>query len=178
MTRDGPVALGWRAAGGGVDHAAPTVRLGAGSGISRTQVRIVRGGADAVAAFLPPHHRSLDAAGADLLSIVNDSLSIPPELDRALALAVLDYLRQPTSADASAGGSDDRALPAQLDDVLRRTVDELRARGAGRAEVTDALEDAFAALLAGQDLPEHRERVRRVDAHARSTVSELLAQPA
>jgi hypothetical protein len=98
---------------------------------------------------------------------VDDSLSIPADLDRALAVTVLDWLRSPhTSVEA--------APATTLDPLLARIVETLRGRGARSDDVTDALEDAFAALLAGQDDPEHRERVRLLEAHARHSVAALL----
>ena len=125
----------------------------------------------------------LSAVPADTL------VGIPPELDRALARAVLDDVRYPPPtaglAPDGAGGDGPAAdplgldaplpdAPAALTQLVTRVVDALDAQGARASEVLLAIEDAFAALLAGQGDPARRARVRALDAHARSLVAARL----
>ena len=92
-------------------------------------------------------------------------VSIPPDLDRELALTILADLR---------GRRDDadpqESPPSALDSVVARIVDALRAQGALPADGVLALDDAFAALLAGSARPVERSRTRVHDAHARDLV--------
>lgn len=97
----------------------------------------------------------------------DDVLGIPPALDRALAHTVLADVRgapRPESDGPSA------ALSASVGSV----VDALRAQGARASEVLLAVEDAFAALLAGQHDAAGRGRVVALDGHARQVVAARL----
>ena len=58
--------------------------------------------------------------------------------------------------------------------MLERVVGALVSAGATRDEVLDALQDAFAALLAAREGDPHRETLRRLDEHARATARRLL----
>ena len=99
---------------------------------------------------------------------MQDSVSIPTDLDRALALAVLDELRRlPFAAPAD-------ATPTAVDLAVGRIVNDLRAQGALTREVLLALDDAFAALLAGRDSPSHRDRVRALGDQARALATARL----
>jgi PAS domain S-box-containing protein len=104
-----------------------------------------------------PEDRRAHGDGADPV------LGIPPALDRALARAVLD---------ASAGAGPE-AVPPAVAEAVTRVVDALVAGGAGA--VLLALEDAFAALQAGQRDPARRERVRALGAGARELAAARLA---
>jgi hypothetical protein len=98
----------------------------------------------------------------------DDVLSIPPALDRALARTVLDDLRAVRTA--SPGDAPSPALAATVEGV----VDALRAQGARASEVMLAVEDAFAALLAGQRDAVVRGRVQALDDQARQLVAGRL----
>jgi hypothetical protein len=58
--------------------------------------------------------------------------------------------------------------------VLERVVRALVTAGATRQEVLDALQDAFAALLAAREGDPRRETLLALDEHARSTARRLL----
>jgi hypothetical protein len=103
---------------------------------------------------------------------VHDSLSIPPDLDRALAMTVLETTR--LRADGSTPGDGIAAILPQLDSVLERVVRALVSAGATRDEVLDALQDAFAALLAAREGDPRRETLLALDDHARATARRLL----
>jgi hypothetical protein len=90
-------------------------------------------------------------------------LGIPPALDRALARVVLD----------ASAGADPEAVPPAVAGAVTRVVDALAAGGAGA--VLLALEDAFAALQAGQRDPARRARVRALGAGAREVAAARLA---
>jgi hypothetical protein len=97
----------------------------------------------------------------------DDVLGIPPALDRALADTVLADARgapRPESDGPSA------ALSATVSNV----VDALRGQGARASEVLLAVEDAFAALVAGQRDAAARGRVLALDGHARQVVASRL----
>jgi hypothetical protein len=119
-----------------------------------------------------------------------ERVGIPPALDRALAEAVLDAVgaRRGDGAGAAGAGeagagedvaagegdggdraaaSHDGALPPAVAAAVARVADALAAQGAGADAVRDALEDAFAALLAGQRHDAARGRVRALAAGAR-----------
>lgn len=115
---------------------------------------------------------------------MHDTLSIPPALDHALATAVLAVLRAQPLAGGSAdllGAHDGTADPAtgserrpgaellgaRLDDVTAQVVAALQAQGATAGETLDALEDAFAALLAAYEAPAQRGVLRALAARAR-----------
>jgi hypothetical protein len=102
-----------------------------------------------------------------MINTTDDVLGIPPALDRALAHAVLTDLR------GSRAGDDD-APPAALASTVTSVVDALRAQGARASEVLLAIEDAFAALLAGQRDAAGRGRVLALDGHARQVVASRL----
>ena len=103
---------------------------------------------------------------------MHDSLSIPPDLDRALAMTVLETMRpRPDGADGPP------VIPSRLDELLGDVVRALPAAGASPEEVLDAVQDAFAALLAARQGDPGRETVRTLDAHARATTRRLLALP-
>lgn len=105
--------------------------------------------------------------------IATDMLGIPPDLDRALAHTVLDDARaQP--ARAAAADPEGDGLPAALAAALAGVVDALAAQGARASEVLLAVEDAFAALMAGQAHPAGRARVRALDGRARQLVAARL----
>lgn len=107
---------------------------------------------------------------------MHDTLSIPPDLDRALAMTVLDSTR--AREDGASSGDGAAAILPQLDSVLERIVRALVSAGATRDEVLDALQDAFAALLAAREGDPRRETLLRLDEHARATARRLLAVPA
>lgn len=96
---------------------------------------------------------------------MDDLLEIPADLDRTLALGVLSALAAP-EPDPSAARA--------LDGTLERIVAVLRGRGARAADVLDALEDAFAALLAAHESPSKRDAVQQLHEHARSVVRDRL----
>jgi hypothetical protein len=100
----------------------------------------------------------------------DEVLSIPPALDRALARNVLEDLRSTRQATPE----DDAALSPALAATLTSVVDALRAQGALASEVMLAVEDAFAALLAGQRDATGRGRVQTLDGHARQLVAGRL----
>jgi len=102
---------------------------------------------------------------------VHESLSIPPELDRALAMTVLETVRTP-AADSPSGGA--IVVSSRLDSLLEQVVQALVAAGATRDEVLDALRDAFAALLAARSGDRGRETMLALDAHAQATARRLL----
>lgn len=106
-----------------------------------------------------------------------DLLSIPAALDRALARTVLDEVRA-TGVGATGGGAAGPAAdgdpPPPLASAVTGVVDALSAQGARASEVMLALEDAFAALLAGHDDPAARARVRTLDRQARELVAARL----
>jgi hypothetical protein len=66
------------------------------------------------------------------------------------------------------------AILPQLDSVLERVVRALVSAGATRDEVLDALQDAFAALLAAREGDPRRETLLMLDDHARTTARRLL----
>ena len=103
---------------------------------------------------------------------MHDSLSIPPDLDRALAMTVLDSTR--ARVDGASPGEGATAILPQLDSVLERVVRALVTAGATRDEVLDALQDAFAALLAAREGDPRRETLLMLDDHARATARRLL----
>lgn len=104
-----------------------------------------------------------------------DLLGIPPALDRALALTVLDDARaRPARAATADVDLDLDAVPAPLAAALACVVDALAAQGARASEVLLAVEDAFAALVAGQAHPAGRARVRALDGQARQFVAARL----
>jgi PAS domain S-box-containing protein len=90
-------------------------------------------------------------------------LGIPPALERALARAVLD-------ASAGAGPG---AVPPTVAEAVTRVADALAAGGVGA--VLLALEDAFAALQAGQRDPARRERVGALGVRAQELAAARLA---
>jgi PAS domain S-box-containing protein len=90
------------------------------------------------------------------------AIGIPPALDRALAGAVLTAAGTPTHADGNDG-----AMPPIVAEAVARVIAMLTAQGAAAETVSLALEDAFAALLAGQRDPLARGRVRTLAAGAR-----------
>jgi hypothetical protein len=96
-----------------------------------------------------------------------DVLGIPPALDRALAHTVLADARAPHTGDPDAPS-------AALAETLKNVVDALRAQGARASEVMLAIEDAFAALVAGQRDPAGRVRMLALDGHARQVVTARL----
>ena len=102
---------------------------------------------------------------------MHDSLSIPPDLDRALAMTVLETTR---ARDGGPSGDGLAAILPQLDSVLERVVRALVSAGATRDEVLDALQDAFAALLAAREGDPRREMLLQLDEHARTTARRLL----
>jgi hypothetical protein len=104
---------------------------------------------------------------------VHDSLSIPPDLDRALAMTVLETTRVRGEGTTPSGAAVAAILP-QLDSVLERVVRALVTAGATRDEVLDALQDAFAALLAAREGDPRREALLELDEHARATARRLL----
>jgi hypothetical protein len=97
----------------------------------------------------------------------DDLLGIPPALDRALAHTVLSDVRGSRADDAD-------GPPAALAATVAGVVDALRAQGARASEVLLAVEDAFAALLAGQRDAAGRGRVLALDGHARQLVASRL----
>jgi hypothetical protein len=107
---------------------------------------------------------------------VSDLLAIPPDLDRALAVFVTTAFREaaPPAAALAGGDSGARVAPAayeRLDAILAGITAALRAHGARPADVTDALDDAFAALAAGHPAPAHRAVLGALTAHARRRVA-------
>ena len=102
---------------------------------------------------------------------MHDSLSIPPDLDRALAMTVLET---PRARDGAPPGDGLTAILPKLDSVLERIVRALLTAGATRDEVLDALQDAFAALLAAREGDPRRETLFLLDDHARATARRLL----
>ena len=97
-------------------------------------------------------------------------LSIPPDLDRALAMTVLSHARSGAAERPAAAA----APPPELARVITSVVDALREQGARSSDVTLALEDAFAALLAGHDEPGPRRRLRELQGQARQLVMSTL----
>jgi hypothetical protein len=91
------------------------------------------------------------------------AISIPPALDRALALAVLAAADDPDAATGHHAG----AMPPAVADAVARVADALAAQGAAASAVRVALEDAFAALMAGQRTRAARARVQALAAGAR-----------
>jgi hypothetical protein len=91
------------------------------------------------------------------------AVGIPPALDRALAGAVLAAVAAGTTTDDGA----DAAMPPAVADAVARVAASLAAQGAAPAAVRLALEDAFAALLAGQRDPGARARRQALAAGAR-----------
>ena len=75
------------------------------------------------------------------------AVGIPPALDRALAGAVLAAVDAGTATDERVG---DGSMPSAVADAVARVAAALTAQGAAAGAVRLALEDAFAALLAGQ----------------------------
>jgi hypothetical protein len=106
---------------------------------------------------------------------VHETLSIPPDLDRALAMTVLETVRAPASA-AAAGGGREGAPPSRLDSILEQVVRALVTAGATSDEVLDALHDAFAALLAARPGDHARDIMLALDAHAQATARRLLVR--
>lgn len=109
----------------------------------------------------------------------NTALAIPPALDRALAHAVLDEARAARTAGGAAGDAAERdaaheAAPERLVAVVGSVVDALRTQGARASEALRAVEDAFAALHAGQPDAVGRGRVLALDGHARQVVAARL----
>jgi hypothetical protein len=102
-----------------------------------------------------------------MMHTVQDVVGIPPALDRALAHTILAEVRgvEPVDGDTP---------PAALAATLTSVVDALRSQGARASEVLLAVEDAFAALLAGQRDANGRGRVRALDGHARQVVAARL----
>ncbi len=108
---------------------------------------------------------------------MSDTLAIPPDLDRALAVFVTTAFREaaaPPAAALAGGESGARVAPAayeRLDAILAGIAAALRADGARPADVADALDDAFAALAAGHPAPAHRAVLGALTAHARRRVA-------
>lgn len=117
-----------------------------------------------------------------MIRVPDDLLGIPPALDLALARAVLADLHgarvvavDATGADAGGQPAEQPAeLPAALSATVASVVDALRDQGARASEVLLAVEDAFAALLAGQRDAAGRGRVLVLDSHARQLVAARL----
>lgn len=86
-------------------------------------------------------------------------LSIPPDLDRALAMTVLTHLR-------IAGAGPNVAPSAELRTIVASVVEALRTQGARASDIALAFEDAFAALAAGHGDPRQRRRVRQLEREA------------
>jgi hypothetical protein len=85
------------------------------------------------------------------------AVGIPPALDRALAGAVLAAVDAGTATDERVG---DGSMPSAVADAVARVAAALTAQGAAAGAVRLALEDAFAALLAGQRTRAARARVQ------------------
>jgi hypothetical protein len=103
--------------------------------------------------------------------------AIPPALDRALAAAVLDAVRAGGVRDA--GGADGGpavkdAAPRAVAEAVARVADALAAQGVDADAVLLALDDAFAALLAGQQRPAQRAHVGALGASARQATAARL----
>ena len=94
-------------------------------------------------------------------------LLIPPELDRALARSVVTHAR---SGGPHAGPDPTVELQA----VVVCIVDVLRSQGARASDVALAFDDAFAALMAGQQQAEQRRTVRVLEERARRAVAVRL----
>lgn len=103
---------------------------------------------------------------------MHETLSIPPDLDRALAMTVLETTR--ARVDGASPDDGVAAILPKLDSVLERVVRALVSAGATRQEVLDALQDAFAALLAAREGDPRREMLLTLDDHARTTARRLL----
>ena len=103
---------------------------------------------------------------------MHETLSIPPDLDRALAMTVLEIVRPPYGGAPS--GEVAAVLSARLDLLLEQVVRALVRAGATHDEVLDALQDAFAALLAARQGDPRRDTMIALDAHAQATARRLL----
>ncbi len=100
---------------------------------------------------------------------MHEMMGIPPELDRTLALAILADLRDwPGERDARAAEAEGPS--AEVESAVQRVADALSAQGARPSEIVLALDDAFAALLAGRETPVHRARVQALGAWAQRAV--------
>jgi hypothetical protein len=100
---------------------------------------------------------------------MHEMMGIPPELDRTLALAILGDLRAWASdADVRAAGSEGPS--PEVESAVGSVADALSAQGARPSEIVLALDDAFAALLAGRESPVHRARVQGLGAWAQRAV--------
>ena len=99
------------------------------------------------------------------------ALAIPPALDRALTRAVLDEAR---AAGGPEHDPEHDAAPETLATIVGSVVDALRTQGARASEALRAVEDAFAALLAGQTDAAGRGRVRALDGQARQVAAVRL----
>jgi hypothetical protein len=106
------------------------------------------------------------------------ALAIPPALDRALTHAVLDEARAAGTTGAAehdpAHDPEHDAAPETLVAIVGSVVDDLRTQGARASEALRAVEDAFAALHAGQPDDAGRGRVRALDGHARQVAAARL----
>jgi hypothetical protein len=104
---------------------------------------------------------------------MHEMMGIPPELDRTLALAILADLRAwPSDRDARAAEAEGPS--EEVASAVQRVADALSAQGARPSEIVLALDDAFAALLAGRETPVHRARVQALGSWAqRAVVSRL-----
>lgn len=103
---------------------------------------------------------------------MQETFNIPPALDRALALAILALARQgdPDEGDEATTGDAFGAAQAQLAAAVTPVVHALRDQGASTAEILEAIEDAFAALMAGRSNVDERDRMRSLGARAASLV--------
>jgi hypothetical protein len=111
-------------------------------------------------------------AADDRRERVGEPVGIPPELDRALARAVLDVV----GADDAAGAAEHYDVWTSVDGAVTRVADALAAQGAGVDAILFALEDAFAALTAGQRHHGGRAHVQALAARARDHAAERLAR--
>jgi hypothetical protein len=103
------------------------------------------------------------------------ALAIPPALDRALTHAVLDEARAAGATGRAAEHDPEHvAAPETLVAIVGSVVDDLRTQGARASEALRAVEDAFAALHAGQPDDAGRGRVRALDGHARQVAAARL----
>jgi hypothetical protein len=103
---------------------------------------------------------------------MQESFNIPPALDRALALAILALARQEGAieGDETTTGDAFGAAQTQLAAAVTPVVHALRDQGASTAEILEAIEDAFAALMAGRTDSGERDRMRGLGARAASLV--------
>ena len=102
------------------------------------------------------------------------ALAIPPALDRALTHAVLDEVRAAGTTGPAQHDPEHDPAPETLVAIVGSVVDDLRTQGARASEALRAVEDAFAALQAGQPDDAGRGRVRALDGHARQVAAARL----